>query len=72
MTRVKKKHSWSVISRNERSITIAGRHFFATRCSRKGSEWTLMELDGDGKIRIRYLPTFETKELMSAVINAAK
>jgi hypothetical protein len=31
-----------------------------------------MELDGDGKIRIRYLPTFETKELMSAVINAAK
>lgn len=35
---------WKQISRNERSITVSGRHFFANRCN-PGRLWQIEELN---------------------------
>lgn len=36
--------TWEIHSRNERSATINGHHFFASRCN-PSKPWTLQELD---------------------------
>lgn len=38
---------WTTISRNERSISINGRHFFACRCN-PSTPWHIEELDQPG------------------------
>lgn len=37
--------TWEVWSRNERSTTLGGRHFFAVRC-KPTTRWTIIEYDG--------------------------
>lgn len=63
---------WTVISRNERSITHDGRHFFAARC-RPGRPWHLEEVDtpigvGSGsKVLRTFAPKYQLHELSYAV-----
>lgn len=63
---------WRVCSANERTITHAGRHFFAMRC-RSGRPWMLEELDqciathGTAKTIRDHGRSFEIGELSDAV-----
>lgn len=38
------KHRWTTISRNERAISVDGRHYFAMRCN-PSKPWMIEELD---------------------------
>lgn len=38
------KEKWKIISKNERSITVNGRHYFAARCN-PSVMWVIDEVD---------------------------
>lgn len=64
--------TWTVISRNERSTTHDGRHFFAARCDPKGN-WRLTEDDRNiaesetSRALKVWLTTYKTGELSRVV-----
>src|ERR1700743_2642035 len=74
----KRKHvkvgglTWAVFSRNERTTTHAGRHFFAARCNPK-RPWRIYEDDCDGlqtggaKPLLVFLSDYDTESLSESV-----
>lgn len=64
--------TWAVISRNERSVTHAGRYFFAARCNPK-RPWHIHEHDcdivktGAAKPLLIFTYDYETAELSASV-----
>lgn len=67
---------WDIISRNERSVTVAGRHFFASRCSLAPSPaWRIDELSGPLSQRpttkIKGFATAAMTRGLSAALDAA-
>lgn len=64
--------NWTIISRNERSLTRNGKHYFAVRCSRQYL-WTIEELDGpiesNTSRRVRVVAKgVETRQLLKTLI----
>lgn len=62
--------TWTIISRNERATTHAGRHFFACRCSRNPL-WRIDEMNQaqiHGSRTLRTIGTCMTKGLSTMVI----
>lgn len=69
-----KAKDWTIISRNERKITVDNRHFFAVRCSLDPKAgWKIIELDsplGNGAKIIRTCAYgIETRQLSHVVNN---
>lgn len=64
--------TWAVMSRNERCVTHAGRHFFAVRCNPKRA-WHIHEHDcdiaqtGSAKPLLVFTNDYETHHLSDAV-----
>ena len=59
---------WKQHSRNERSITVAGRHFFASRCARL---WRVEEVDQaepNGSKLVQVVRTFVKTSDLSATV----
>lgn len=67
--------TWAVYSRNERSTTHQGRHFFAMRC-RPGTPWVVDEINQaqvhHSKTLARLPGRHETQGMAQAIIEFAK
>lgn len=66
---------WTIISRDERFITVGGRHFFAGRCTHSGARfWKIEEVDRPppGPMRsIRVLTDVVATRKLSFALEAA-